>query len=101
MIEGLQRKLDEALEAKEKVDELLKNFDEKSEEHDSNLKDLHDKLEELSDAETKANQYKDNLDKQQAELELLKQKILMKVCDFFFSASDIIPPDRTRILNSS
>merc|ERR1712008_424891 len=60
------------------VDELLNDFNEKSEEHDSNLKTLQDKLEDLSNVETTANDYKDVLDKQQAELDLLKQKILLK-----------------------
>ena len=77
---GLQKKLNEALEAKGEVDELLKTFHEKSEQHDTNLKNLQEKLEKLSDAEIKANEYKDVLDKQQAELNQLKIKMQLKVC---------------------
>merc|ERR1712037_574829 len=75
---GLQRKLDEALEAKASVDELLETFHEKSEERDNNLKTIQGKLEELSKAEIKANEYKDVLDHQQAELDQLKQKMQLK-----------------------
>ena len=71
--------MDEALEAKASVDELLETFHEKSEERDSNLKTIQGKLEELSKAEIKANEYKDVLDHQQAELDQLKQKMQLKV----------------------
>ena len=81
---GLQKKLNEALEAKGEVDELLKTFHEKSEQHDTNLKNLQEKLEKLSDAEIKANEYKDVLDKQQDELNQLKIKMQLKVCYFLF-----------------
>ena len=79
LIPGLQRKLDEALEAKASVDELLETFQEKSEERDNNLKTIQGKLEELSKAEIKANEYKDVLDQQQAELDQLKKKMQLKV----------------------
>ena len=71
--------MDEALEAKASVDELLETFQEKSEERDNNLKTIQGKLEELSKAEIKANEYKDVLDQQQAELDQLKQKMQLKV----------------------
>ena len=71
--------MDEALEAKASVDELLKTFHEKSEERDNNLKTIQAKLEQLSKAEIKANEYKDVLDQQQAELDQLKQKMQLKV----------------------
>ena len=71
--------MDEALEAKVSVDELLETFYEKSEEHDTNLKTIQGKLEQLSKAEIKANEYKDVLDQQQAELDQLKQKMQLKV----------------------
>ena len=71
--------MDEALEAKASVDELLETFHKKSEERDINLKTIQGKLEELSKAEIKANEYKDVLDQQQAELDQLKQKMQLKV----------------------
>ena len=71
--------MDEALEAKASVDELLETFHEKSEERDNNLKTIEAKLEQLSKAEIKANEYKDVLDQQQAELDQLKQKMQLKV----------------------
>ena len=93
LIPGLQRKLDEALEAKASVDELLETFHEKSEERDTNLKTIQAKLEQLSKAEIKANEYKDVLDQQQAELDQLKQKMQLKVRwfqnEFFFQHQKI------------
>ena len=57
----------------------METFQEKSEERDNNLKTIQGKLEELSKAEIKANEYKDVLDQQQAELDQLKQKMQLKV----------------------
>ena len=56
--EKLQQKLNEALEAKSSVDDILHQFSEKSAIHETTLKSLHEQLEQLKEADVKASEYR-------------------------------------------
>ena len=56
--EKLQQKLNEALEAKSSVDDILNQFSEKSAIHETTLKSLHEQLEQLKEADVKASEYR-------------------------------------------
>jgi chromosome segregation ATPase len=74
----LKSKMEEALLAKASVDDILKQIGEKSLEHESNLELLQDKIKHLREVDSRAEEYRDILNNQQAEINELKLKLNSK-----------------------
>jgi chromosome segregation ATPase len=74
----LKSKMEEALHAKASVDDILKKIGGKSLEHESNLESLQDKIKHLCEVDSRAQEYRDIQNNQQAEINELLLKLNAK-----------------------